>query len=172
MNFKPLLLSLALAFACVSAYAQWQWIDKDGRKVFSDRAPPPEILEKNIVKRPAGAAKNASITSTDVASEAPAASAAPLLAASAPKLSGLDKELEAKKKQSADAEAAKLKAEQERIVKAKIENCARAKQAKATYDSGVRVSRTTATGEREFLDDAARAAEIKRIQSVMDSDCK
>ena len=172
MNFKPLLLSLAMAFACVSAYAQWQWIDKDGRKVFSDRAPPPEVMEKNIVKRPAGATKNAPLANTEVSAETPAASAAPLLAASAPKLSGLDKELEAKKKQSADAEAAKLKAEQERIVKAKIENCARAKQAKATYDSGVRVSRTTATGEREILDDAGRAAEIKRIQSVMDSDCK
>lgn len=172
MNFKPLLLSLATALVCVSAFAQWQWIDKDGRKVFSDRAPPPEILEKNILKRPASAAKNAVPTNTDVAPEVPTSSAAPLAAASAPKVPGIDKELEAKKKQAADAEAAKLKAEQERVMKAKIENCARAKQAKATYDSGVRISRTNAAGEREVLDDAGRAAELKRIQGVMDSDCK
>jgi phosphate-selective porin len=165
MNFKPLLLSLATALVCVSAFAQWQWIDKDGRKVFSDRAPPPDVLEKNILKRPASAAKNAALTAPDVAAEVTASS-------SAPKVSGVDKELEAKKKQAADAEAAKLKAEQERVMKAKIENCARAKQAKATYDSGVRMSRTNASGEREILDDAGRAAELKRIQSVMDSDCK
>jgi hypothetical protein len=84
----------------------------------------------------------------------------------------VDKDLEEKKKQAADAEAAKRKAEEERVTKAKVENCARAKQGKATYDSGVRISRSNATGEREVLDDAARAAELKRIQSVIDSDCK
>ena len=57
-------------------------------------------------------------------------------------------------------------------VKAKIENCARAKQARTTFDSGVRVARTNAAGEREVMDDAARAAEVKRIQAVIDSDCK
>lgn len=170
---KSLLLPLAMAFVCGSALAQWQWIDKDGRRVFSDRAPPPDVLDKNIVKRPAGASKSAAPVISDPASpDAATANSPPLPAASGSKASSVDKELEAKKKQAADAEAAKLKAEQDRVIKAKIENCARAKQAKATYDSGVRVSRTNAAGEREILDDAGRAAELKRIQSVMDSDCK
>jgi hypothetical protein len=94
------------------------------------------------------------------------------LPAPAAKGAGVDKELEAKKKQAADAEAAKKKADEERITKAKIENCARAKQAKATFDSGVRVARTNAAGEREVMDDAARDAETKRIQSIIDRDCK
>ncbi len=89
-----------------------------------------------------------------------------------PKPSGIDKDLEEKKKQAADADAAKRKAEEERIVKAKVENCARAKQGKATYESGVRISRSNAAGEREVLDDTAKAAELKRIQAVIDSDCK
>ena len=71
-----------------------------------------------------------------------------------------------------DAEAAKRKAEEDRTTKVKIENCARAKQAKTTYDSGIRVSRTNAAGEREVMDDAARATEIKRIDSVIAADCK
>ena len=83
----------------------------------------------------------------------------------------MDRELEAKKKQAADAEAAKKKAEEEKITKAKIENCARAKQAKATMDSGVRIGRVNATGEREVMDDGARTAEVKRIQAVMATDC-
>ena len=49
---------------------------------------------------------------------------------------------------------------------------ARAKQAKASFDSGLRISRTNAAGEREFMDDAARASELKRIQGIIASDCK
>lgn len=169
MKLKQLLLSLCATVICASAMAQWQWIDKDGRKVFSDRAPPSDILDKNIVKRPAGRAAAPQPSTDAPASEGGAvAAAAP---ASAP-AKGVDKELEAKKKQAADAEAAKRKADEERITKARIENCARAKQAKATYDSGVRVARTNASGEREIMDDAARAGELKRIQSIIDSDCK
>jgi hypothetical protein len=85
---------------------------------------------------------------------------------------GLDKELEARKKQAADAELAKRKADEEKVAKAHIENCARAKQAKATFDSGMRLSRTNAAGEREVMDDAARAVELKRLQGIMESDCK
>ncbi len=55
---------------------------------------------------------------------------------------------------------------------AKIESCARAKQAKASYDSGVRIGRTNAAGEKEFMDDAARAEETKRIQGIIAKDCK
>ena len=175
MNLIRPFLALVTAGLCTAALAQWQWIDKDGRKVFSDRAPPPDVIDKNIVKRPAGriqstpapaaGAENAGTDTPQVAQAAPAP-------ASAPKPSGLDKELEAKKKQAADAEAAKRKADEERVTKSKIENCARAKQAKSTFDSGVRVAKTNANGEREVMDDAARAAELKRIQGIMDSDCK
>ena len=171
--FRLSLLTLACAFSAV-AFAQWQWIDKDGRKVFSDRAPPPEVPQKNILKQPGNqfkpVAAPAASDSTAVAAS-PAASS-PATAASGPKISSADKELEAKKKQVADAEAAKRKAEEEKMVKAKIENCARAKQAKTTFDSGVRVARTNSAGEREVMDDAARAAEVKRIQAVIDSDCR
>ncbi len=167
----------ALAGLCFAASAQWQWIDKDGRKVFSDRAPPVDIQDKNILKRPGGhkptaaPASDAATTETD-ATATPASAAAPALPASGAKTGGLDKELEAKKKQAAEAEAAKRKAAEEQVTKAKIENCARAKQAKTTYESGVRIGRTNAAGEREIVDDAARAEELKRIQGIIAKDCK
>lgn len=163
-NIRFIFLLLA-SLVMVAASAQWQWTDKDGRKVFSDRAPPADVLEKNILKRP-----GKSTIKVDTA--APVAAAAPQSARSAPTLSGLDKELADKKKKAEEAQAAQRKAEQEKIVKARIENCARAKQAKANFDSGVRISRINEQGEREVLDDAARATELKRIQSIVDSDCK
>ena len=52
---------------------------------------------------------------------------------------------------------------------AKQENCARAREALATYESGQRVARTTPQGERYYLDDDARASEaVKARQAVND----
>jgi hypothetical protein len=165
------LLTLACAFSA-AAFAQWQWIDKEGRKVFSDRAPPPEVPQKNILKQPSNTGKAVAVPAAAEAAATPEATPVAASASSAPQIPSGDKDLEAKKKQVADAEAAKRKADEERVLKARIENCARAKQAKTTFDSGVRVARTNAAGEREIMDDAARAAESKRIQAIIDSDCK
>ena len=171
MKVHSIFLGLVLAALSGSCLAQWQWLDKDGRKVFSDRAPPSDVPEKNILKRPNGVAKAAATAEAGADTNGNAASAPPA-AANLPIPGGLDKELEAKKKQAAEAEAAKRKATEAANAKAKIENCSRAKQAKANFDSGIRITQTNAAGEREILDDAARAAEVKRIQSIIDSDCR
>ena len=178
MTLIQKLLVISLTGLSFAAQAQWQWLDKDGRKVFSDRAPPADIQEKNILKRPsnykAPATPVADATAAaEGAASAPVAGQAPALPASGAKpTGGLDKELEAKKKQAKEADAAKRKAEEERIVKAQVENCARAKQGKTTFESGARIGRTNAAGEKEFMDDAARAVELKRMQSIIDRDCK
>lgn len=173
---KPLqtLLMTALAAVCLAASAQWQWIDNDGRKVFSDRPPPAEIPDKNVLKRPGARVlpPTSRATSAENPGDAASGAVAAKLPASAGKPSALDKELEAKKKQTADAERARVMAEEERVTRAKAENCTRAKQAKATYDSGVRLGRINAAGEHEILDDAARAEDVRRIQGVMERDCQ
>ncbi|MBC7649635.1 MAG: DUF4124 domain-containing protein [Vitreoscilla sp.] len=168
-----------LAFTATTASAQWQWMDKDGRKVFSDRSPPAEIHEKDILKRPAGATRAAAAAaaaalSADAVTAAKPSSAAssPASKASAPKLSGKDPELEAKKKKADEEEAAKKKIEEDKVAKTKADNCERAKTGLATLQSGVRMSSVNAGGEREIFDDAKRASETKRAQEVIDSNCK
>lgn len=99
------------------------------------------------------------------------AAAAPK-AADGPKPTGVDKELEERTKKAEADEKAKQAAEAAKIAKAKADNCALARQGKATVDSGVRIARVNAQGEREIMDDAARAAEQKRLQTVINSDCK
>ena len=177
---KLLLLAVACTWA-VGAAAQWQWIDKDGRKVFSDRPPPQEIPEKSILKQPGGGAPRAALPApaAPAAESAPAntaegtaaASSASKPAASAPS-AGKDKALEEKKAQAEAAEAAKKKAEEEKLAKAKAENCNRARLARAAFDSGRPITQSNAQGERIFLDEAGRAAEVKRIDGVIASDCK
>lgn len=178
MNMHKFVLLVVACTWAMGASAQWQWIDKDGRKVFSDRPPPQEIPEKSILKQPGGQrpAPSADATSnadgspkaTSTAQAAAAAAATPKSPASATK----DKELERKKAEAEAAEAAKLKAEQERIAKAKAENCTRARQAKAGFESGRIMTHSNAKGERVFMDEAARNAELKRIDGIIASDCK
>ncbi|MEZ2293638.1 DUF4124 domain-containing protein [Variovorax sp. RCC_210] len=166
-----------LVLGCVvalplSASAQWQWLDKNGKKVFSDQAPPPDVPEKNILRRvgPPPVARSTANPNVDAAPTEGAADAPPKSAA--PKPSGVDKELEEKTKKAEADEKAKQAAEAAKVAKAKADNCALARQGKATVDSGVRLAKVNANGEREIMDDSARAAEQKRIQSVIDSDCK
>ncbi|MGM9428702.1 DUF4124 domain-containing protein [Hydrogenophaga sp. MI9] len=172
----------ALAFAACAtlasgtAMAQWLWIDSSGNKVFSDTAPPPGTPEKNILRKPGNRAEpklsDPAAAPAPVGAAAAGTSPAP---ATAPKVSGKDDQLEAKKKlaekQAEEAAQAKKKAEAEQYAKARADNCERAKRAKATLDAGTRLSSTNAKGEREILDDKARAAEAKRAEDVVRSDC-
>lgn len=167
MKLLQTLLLTSLCALTLPASAQWQWLDKDGRKVFSDRPPPVDVPDKNILGKPRSVGK--ATVSPVAADEAPAQAAANGTNTPA---SPLDKEVQARKKQAAEAEAAKRKAEEERVARAQAENCARARTAKTAFDSGLRQTRTNDKGEREFLDDAAREAEARRLQDIIASDCK
>ncbi len=153
-NIRYLLAALA-CLVSLQAAAHWQWLDKDGRKVFSDRPPPPDVAEKDILQRPA----------------VPIAGAVPSTGASAPRLGGVDKELMDRKKRVEELEIAKRRAEGEKVATSKVENCARAKRAKASLDSGRTLARSNDKGEPEVLDAAARAAELSRIQDIIEADC-
>lgn len=168
---KLCLVALACAWSA-GAVAQWQWIDKEGRKVFSDRPPPLEVPEKDILRQPHQLLRPAAAANADPDAQAnarPAPAAKP--AASAP-AKGVDKELEERKAKAEAEAAAKEKADDKKMVAARADNCSRAKRAKASLDSGQLMKHTNAKGEQVFLDDAARAAERKRAQSIIDADCK
>jgi hypothetical protein len=158
MNMIRPLIVLAACLYALTASAQWQWLDKDGRKVFSDRPPPADVPDKNILKRPTG---------RSVAPAGPAPTVAP-----ASQATGIDKALQEKRKQAEDAEAAKRKAEEEQNARVRAENCSRAKQAKAGLDSGARVARINEKGEREFLDEAGLSSESQRMQTIIDENCR
>lgn len=176
-RLPALLIGLALALPTF-VLAQWQWVDNNGRRVFSDQAPPPDIPLKNILRQPGGSrqAQPAQPADTAPVAAAPASgaasAAAPAMAgASAPRPSGRDTELERRKKQAEAAEAQKKKAEADRIAQQRAENCTRVRQAKATLDSGVRLTRTNDKGEPEILDESGRAAEGRRLDSLIASEC-
>jgi hypothetical protein len=172
-----------LALAVQPAQAQWKWRDASGRVTASDRPPPPGVAEKDIIQRPGAAPKSAT---TPVPSAA-AAGAAGAATASATPASGAarkaepelearrkraDEEVAARKKAEDQAAAAAKKADDERIAAAKADNCQRARGALRAIEDGQRIARTKPNGEREFLDDAQRAAEAQKMRGVVASDCK
>ena len=155
----PLLLACTFP---LSGFAQWQWIDQDGRKVYSDRAPPPDIPQKNILKQPSGANR----TLASLVPETPASSA------SAPKPPGKDPVLEAKKKQAEDEENAKRKSAADKLAQDRAQNCDRARSSLTVLKSGIRMKAPNANGDMEYLSDATRSAEVDRVQAIISSDCK
>lgn len=175
---KLVMLALACTWA-VGASAQWQWVDKDGRKVFSDRPPPADTPQTKILKQPQSAQRAAPVAPTPPiagqdgnAAATQTAGALPGQAATqAPRPAGRDETLEKKKAEAEAAEAAKKKAESDRIAKARADNCARAQQSKSTLNSGQLLSHTNSKGERGFMDDATRLAENQRADSVIASEC-
>lgn len=173
MNFKFVTKTLVLAIASstltLSALAQWQWVDNEGRKVFSDRAPPVEIKDKNIIKRPAY--KLTSANQPLIETLAPSASTT-LALINTPRLSGKDTELDSKKKKIENEEILKKKLEEEKVSKIKSDICDRARINLATLKSGIRMTSANANGEREYFDEARLAAETLRTQDIIAENCR
>ncbi|WP_310462014.1 DUF4124 domain-containing protein [Sphaerotilus sp.] len=155
------LVAAALALPCV---AQWKWRDAQGRVQYSDRPPPNDVRDRDILTRPAAvpmAQRPATPTSAAAGAQAGSASAPTS-----------DPALEARKRQAESAQDQGKRDEEARIARQKIENCARAKEYARTLDSGQRISRGNDKGEREFLDDAQRARESARAREIIASDCR
>lgn len=158
------LVALALACVAASASAQYVWLDNTRHKVFSDRPPPMDIPERNILKQPgAGTRPIAPAGASDIAPPAPAA---------APKPPGKDGDLEEKRKQAQASDDAKRKSDEARQAAARADNCARAQQSANSLGSGMRIAQVDASGERSYMDDQTRAAELQRVQSIVASDCR
>ncbi len=177
--FQCALLTISLGAATL-AHAQWGWTDKDGRRVFSDQAPPNSVPDKSIFKQPAG---KGPATITPIKEETPADKAAADTAkpdsdatkAAAPKSaasSAADVATDKKKKELESAVAAKKKAEADKFAAAQATNCTEAKKSKASLSSGVRIGVTNDKGEREFMSDTERVARNKRVDEVIASECK
>ncbi len=168
---STLIASAALLTSPTSAVAgmQWKWKDATGAVQYSDRAPPIGTPEKDILSRPA-AARAAAAAAIKPASD-PTAPAASASAASKPEGKATDPDLEAKRKKAEDEKKAAQKVEEEKAAKNRADNCQRAKGYQRTLNDGVRISRTNANGEREILDDKARADEQRQVEEIIRNNC-
>ena len=177
MRLKPLLIALLGLALAASAQAQWKWRDVKGNVQYSDRPPPPGTLDKDILLRPATAARNVivipAVVPFGVPASAPASAPAARPAASAASApSKAEQEAAARQKLEQDRESAKLKEEERRQAEQRRENCARAQTSLRDLQSGARITRTNERGERVYMDDAQRQAEAERARQLVGTECR
>lgn len=157
--------ALLLASAPAAAGMQWKWKDASGAIQYSDRPPPPGVSDKDILNRPPAARAAAKAAAAEATTAASAA-------ASAPAVKTVDPELEAKRKKADEEKKAQQKAEEEKAAKNRADNCQRARSYQRTLNDGIRISRTSASGEREILDDKGRAEEMRQVEETIRNNCK
>ena len=158
---------LMLALAVPAAQAQWKWRDKSGQVNASDRPPPLDVPEKDILARPTPEVRRAF-------PEAAAASAASAASGAVPatKAPAGDAQLEARRRAAEQEQASKAKAEEERTKAQRADNCRRARGHLVALEGGQRIARINDKGEREVLDDRGRADEMRQARDVIASDCR
>jgi len=146
-------LVLGVAVAAAAHAQQYKWKDPNGRTQYGD-IPPPGVKAVPL-RAPVGPA------------ERPAAKDAK----NAP-LTPAEQELEFRRRLKERQEAAAKDAKAKQAAEAEKQNCENATQSLRTLESGQRIARTDAKGERYYLDDAQRAQEVERVRRAVASWCK
>ena len=155
---------LALLIAAGGAGAQmYKWVDKDGKVRYSDTPPPgvktSTVREPSAAPAPAPAAKDAKD-----AKDGKAAKKGPLTPA--------EQEQEYRKRRAESEKAAEKTAAEQKELATKKADCERAREYLRTLESGQRISRTNAQGERTFLDESQVAQETASARQAAQANCK
>lgn len=193
MNTHKLWIAAVLSICSSSVLAQWQWIDEAGRKVFSDRPPPAHIAPEQILKQPHGARSSSPrvvypsaetaalppksalpsqpVQPIQTEAEATPTAQTPETAAQAKQATedeAKKKAVEATKRKAEEAEEKKQKNQQ---AQARQDNCQRARSAQATLQSGSLLATVNTKGERGFMTEEQRKADLQRAQQAIKSNC-
>ena len=152
---KTLLFIFTLGFAAAAAAQQYKWVDQDGKVRYGD-VPPPGVKATRLKPPAAGAAPAAPASAAQKDSGAKALS---------PEAAFRKRQEDAEKERVKEAKAEQEKAEN-------AENCARAQGALRALESGQRIARTDAKGERYYLEDAQIAQETAKARESVKEWCK
>ena len=146
--------ALCLAFGGGAQAQQYKWVDQNGKVQYGD-VPPPGVKAQRLKPPPGGSATvPPSSAKKDEKGEK----------ALSPEAAFRKRQEEAEKDRQKNAQA-----EQEASVKR--DNCARAQEALRTLQSGQRIARVDAKGERYYVEDAQVAQETERARQSAQKNC-
>lgn len=148
--------------ALPAAAQAYKWTDANGKVHYSDQPPPENAKGQATVKLRTPSAPLP--TASPAASDKDAAAAKPK--------NYIEQEADFKKRQveAAEREAAEKKKASEAAEKK--QNCEQARAQLKNLQSGGRVTRSNAQGEREYLNEAQMAQEIERGKKSVENWCK
>jgi hypothetical protein len=154
------------------AAGQWAWKEDSGRVVYSDRPPPANIKSTQILRQPAVAAPApAPQPAAPVGAAADGERPAPSPAASSGPKSIAERDMEFRKRQQERADSERKAQEEQQKAAAKAAECERSRGYLRSLEDGIRIARTDASGNREILDEAQRAAEMERTRKSIQQLC-
>ncbi len=145
-----LALTVLLFYAAPAAAEMYRWVDAQGKVHYSDQPPaekPKSSKTLNIPNQPV----------------APAAESSK---------SWQEKDLDYKKRQATAAETETKKKKEADDVKAKIENCGKAKKSLIALEDGGKISTYDEKGNHSFIDDAQRAKAMADAKKSVNEWCK
>lgn len=158
----PALILSSLLLAA-PAHGQWRWVDENGRVTYSDQPPPTSIPASRVTQIGTGTSGRAA--APQAAGTANATEAQPAAQ------SWADRALEARRRQ-ADKEAAERKAQDQAQATDSLSRfCDGARADLRTLESGMRIARVRADGEREFISDEEREGRIGLLQREIRAKC-
>ena len=152
---------LTLLVLAGAAHAQYVWIDAKGLRQYSDRPPPPSTPAHKILKAPGRLPPVAAVPDTPApATPSEKANSAPTLA---------ERDAAFRKRAQERAEQERKEADEARRKADLAERCAAARETRAHLDSGIRIAKVGADGERAFLTDEERAARRAQANRVLEA---
>ena len=172
-----LVLLAGLSFAAAALAAPWQWRDADGRMVYSDLPPPPEIRASQIVRAATpnrAPPAEAPAQGEPAAPQAAAAATASANATAAPKppQTWAEKDMAFRKRIIEREEAQKKQREEEQQAADLTRACQEARASLRALESGMRMMTMNAAGEREAVDDAERARRTEATRKDIERSCR
>ena len=148
-----LFIAVAILLATATVAAQvYKWVDKDGKVQYSDTPPPASATKteaKKIDTSPAAASTNA-----------------------VPEKSLQDRAKDYDKRKAEVAEKAKKSDTEKQNADLNVANCNNARSALRDLESGRPLIRTAESGDREFVSDEARQADIAKARKSIADFCK
>jgi len=152
---RKTLLFLAFSLVAGAAQAQIKCWNQDGKRVCGD-APPPGA-KVTTLRGAASGGDPVPAPATKDARKGP--------------LTPAEQEQEYRKKQAESQKTAEKQAAENKSTEAKRYNCAQAREAVITYESGQRIMRVRPDGERYFLEDAQIAQELAKSRQLVQENC-
>jgi Domain of unknown function (DUF4124) len=152
---RKILVFLAIIGFAAAAHAQlYKWVDKDGKTRYGDT--PPAGVKATALGAPASGSGPAAASPGAASKDA---KKGPLTPA--------EQAQEFRKRQEEEKKAT-AKAESERGDQAaKAENCARTNEYLRTLESGQRIARSNAAGERYYMDENQIAQEVAKARQTL-----
>lgn len=164
---RIVILAVMLAFAASVSAQMYRWVDKDGHVHYTSQPPPAGTQSRTVeAPRPVSASPARDSEGKEVGGKEPEAKDAP----KGP-LTPVQQERDFRKRQIEAQKARDKEVQAAKEAEAKRENCARARETLASFESGQRISRSNAQGERYYLDDAAREHETEAARKAVSDWC-